>query len=267
MVVGIIPAAGKGTRLRPVTDFMPKELLLYGGKPFIGHCVDSLKSVGLDKVVVVVGHQKGVIMDYLKDGGAFGVDIHYAYQTSPKGLGDAILAARTKAENGEPLFILLADDVVEPKTELSNLLYFFDKLDPFGFVLVEEVDDPSHFGVVNVENFDGNVARITEFFEKPTKPQQARFKKNGKFYVICGSYIISNRIFEYLRETPSGKNDEVQLTDALQLALVRGEKIYAYKLDGKRIEVGNPKNYLLEQYYFFKEKDKEDIEELSKDWG
>ncbi|HNT60671.1 MAG TPA: nucleotidyltransferase family protein [Candidatus Bilamarchaeaceae archaeon] len=267
MIVGIIPAAGKGARLRPITDFIPKELLLYGSKPFLGHCIDALRDAGVGGAVIVVGQQKGVLMDYAKDGKKFGVDISYSYQVEPKGLGDAVLCAESKVGDAEAVFVLLGDDVVKPSAELRELRELYASKKPFGVILVEERDDPSKFGVVRMRDFNGKVGIVEEFFEKPDEVERKRFETNGKYHVICGAYVLSKGIFGYIRGTPAGKNGELQLTDALQRAVKDGERILAFRLSGKRVEIGTPENYLMEQYKFFKDKSEKDIEKLAKEWG
>lgn len=265
-MIGLIPAAGKGNRLKPITDFIPKELLLYGHKPFIGHCVDSLKKIGLNKVIVVIGHKKGAILDYLKDGQKFGMELGYSYQTEQKGLGDAILSAEKLMGDESELFVLLGDNLIEPSEELLILKTRYLSKKPFAVILVEEMENPTNYGVVQLSDFDGRQGVITELFEKPNEEERKRFEINKKYYVICGAYVFSNRIFNYLRNTKIGKNSELQLTDAIQNALNKGEEIIALKLNGRRVDIGTPYDYLSGLYDFFKNKTSNDIEEISKQW-
>jgi len=265
-VIGIIPAAGKGNRLRPITDFIPKELLLYGPRPFIRYCLDNLRASGIERALIIVGYKKGSIMDYVKDGRGMGVNVDYAYQVEQKGLGDAILTAEGKLNEDREIFILLGDNVIEPESELKRLKELYLEEKPFGVILVEESRHPSLYGVVKFKGMHSGSGEISEVFEKPGEKEVRRFETDGKVYAISGAYILSTKIFGYLRKAKPDKNGELQLTDAIRLALEGGERIIAMKLDGKRIDIGTPYNYLMEQHKLFKGLREEDVRKLSQQW-
>lgn len=250
-MIGIIPAGGKGTRLRPITDFIPKELLMYGDKPFIGHCLESLRTIGLNRVCIIIGHKKGTIIDYVKDGSSFGLEVDYVYQREPKGLGHAILCADKKI-NGQDMFILLGDNVVTPYEELENLINIHKKENSFITILLEETEHPEMYGVVRFNGFDGKKGRILELFEKPTTTEEkSKFEHNGTYYAISGAYVAKNGLFDYLRITQPGRNNEIQLTDAIELALKDGKKVIGVLLKGKRVDIGNMEMYLRAQKEWF----------------
>jgi len=265
-MLGIIPAAGKGTRLKPMTDFIPKEMFLYGPKPFIGYCLDSMHFVGLKKVIVIVGHKKTSIIDYVKDGTAFGVNVDYAYQQQQNGLADAIYSASGHIKKEKDLFIILGDNIINPYSELSELKKLYEKSNVFASILVEPVKNPERFGVVKFKDFNGRFGEVSELFEKPNINERKRFAIDGAYFAISGVYIISSGILNYIKNTKNGRNNEIQLTDALQNALSDGKKIIAMKLNGKRVDIGTPLDYLKEQYSYYTSKSLEDIEKLSLEW-
>ncbi len=251
-MIGIIPAAGKGTRLKPITEAIPKELLHCGSKCLIEHALESLTLCGIKRACLITGHKKGPLMDFVKDGSLYGLDIDFAYQTSTQGLGHAILCAKNKIRNDDlDLMVLLGDTVIEPKHILKDLKETHKKEKLFATFLLKEVEDPSR----------------EEVFEKPqTKEEQKRFEINGKYYAIIGVYCLNQKIFTYLEKTPRGRNNEIQLTDAIQLGLKSGEKAVGIRFDGKWLDVGAPKTYLMAQWEFFKNKTEQDILKLAEEW-
>ncbi len=251
--VAVIPAAGKGMRLKPLTDFIPKELLILGDKPVLGHILETIKPISdIKRVCIVVGHKKSTIMDYVKDGNTFDLDVDYVYQTEPKGLGHAVYITRNKVSNGEVLFIYLGDTIIYPPSELFNMVKTYKQLKkPFALIMVEEVDDPERFGVVKVED-RGNGLKIVDMYEKPKdeKIKEEYKLPNGKWLAIAGAYIVRNRIYDYLENTPIGSGGEIQLTDALKLAVKEGERVYAYALKGQRLDIGTIESYLEAQKWW-----------------
>lgn len=267
-MIGIIPAAGKGTRLRPITEAIPKELLHCGSKCLIEHALESLRICGIERACIITGHKKGPLIDFVKDGSLFGLDIDFAYQTSAEGLGHAILCAKNKIRNDSlDLMVILGDTVIEPKGILKELKDIHKKEKPLATFLLKEVQDPSRWGVVKLKRFDGKRGDIEEVYEKPeTKKEQERFEINGRYYAIIGVYCFNQRIFNYLEKTPPGRNNEIQLTDAIENGLKNGERVIGIKFDGNWLDVGAPKTYLLAQWEFFRNKTKEDIHRLADEW-
>lgn len=251
-LIAVIPAAGKGTRLKPLTDFIPKELLILGDKPIIGHILETLKPLlEVKKACIVVGHKKSTIIDYVKDGSAFDIDIDYVYQTEPKGLGHAVYITKNKISNGEALLIYLGDTIIYPPAELFNMVNVYKQLkEPFALIMVEKVDDPERFGVVKVE--DNNSLKIIDMYEKPKDDKIKREYKlpDGKWLAIAGVYIVRNSIYNYLENTSPGTGGEIQLTDALKTAVNEGERIYAYILQGQRLDIGTMDSYLNAQKWW-----------------
>lgn len=267
-MIGIIPAAGRGTRLRPVTDAIPKELLICGSKPLIEHALDSMKHLGIRRVCVVTGHTKGPLIDFIKDGALYGVDVDYVYQTQALGLGHAILCTKSKAKNeNNDLFVINGDTVIEPKSVLSRMCEVHEKEKPLATLLLHEVTDPRRWGIAKLSDFKGDVARVEKLFEKPQSEKEWKeFGREGRYYAIVGVYCLSQKIYDYLEKTPAGSGNEIQLTDAIERAIKNNEKVIAMRFVGDWLDIGTPKTFLLAQWKFFRNKTEEEIISLSKDW-
>lgn len=204
----ILPVAGVGSRLRPHTHTTPKALVHVAGKPILGHILDQLIPVGVTDVVLVVGHLGDKIVDYVR--AAYDFQVHVVEQVEPKGLGHAIYVARDAVADDEPVLIVLGDTVF--RADLGAALAQGKSV-----LGVAEVADPRSFGVVEV---DGD--RIVRLVEKPAVPPSN--------LAIVGVYYLkeSGRLFEALThvvESGIRSRGEIQLTDALQVMIDRGEEM------------------------------------------
>ena len=234
-IVGLIPAAGVGTRLYPFARAVPKELYPILGKPAIEHCVENLREGGIRRIYVLVGYQKGALMDYLGDGSDFGVKIAYLYQHRRLGLGHAVLQA--KGWIGSTFATLLGDSFIEPKREIRDLIDLHLRERPLATLLLFRVEDPSSYGVARFRR-EGELLVVERLVEKPGPRRAREMRVDGRFYALCGAYVFEPGIFRYLEETPSQKGGEIQLTDALELAVERGERVLGLELAGRYIDVG-----------------------------
>ncbi|MBU4245677.1 MAG: nucleotidyltransferase family protein [Nanoarchaeota archaeon] len=267
-MIGIIPAAGKGTRLKPITDAIPKELLICGSKPLIEHALDSMNAIGISRVCIVTGHKKGPLMDFIKDGALYNIDVDYVYQTHALGLGHAILCTKNKIHDGEKdLFVLNGDTVIEPKSVLTEMAKTHKKEKPIATLLIHEVADPKRWGIAKLDGFNGNIAEVKKLFEKPQNENEWKeFAQNGKYYAIVGVYCLNQKMYDYLEKTKAGRGGEIQLTDAIELAIKNKEKVIAMKFDGSWLDIGAPKTFLMAQWEYFKNKKEDDILALAAEW-
>jgi len=238
-MIGVIPAAGAGTRLLPFTRSSPKELAYYGPKPVIEWVLGSLKKAGVNRSLLVVGSKKGAMMDYVGDGSLFGVRVSYIQQEVQKGLGHAILCAKPEIDDlkEDNFVVFLGDSVIIPERNVSQLIEKHNEKKPICSILLIPVDDPESYGAALL---DGD--RIIDIFEKPkTQEEKEKYKINGKWYVVAGVYTFSKRIFEYISTTMPGRNNEIQITDAIREAIKSGETVLAHVMadNDKRIDIGS----------------------------
>lgn len=209
----IIPAAGKGVRLLPYTEHMPKTMLSVAGKPILGHILDQVESCGIKKVVFIVGYKQEAILEFVRERYAH-LDVTFVQQPEPKGLGHAIYLAKDAVSG--PCFILLGDTIIDG--DLRPLVHGGKNA-----VGIKPVDDPSRFGIVEMK--DG---KIVSFEEKPAKP------KSNLAIIGAYSFLDSSKLFSALEEViRSGKTvkNEIQLTDALSVLLSRGEEIVPVRMN------------------------------------
>ena len=260
----VIPAAGYGTRFLPATKATPKEMLPIVDKPTIQYIVEEALESGIEEILIISGHAKRAIEDHfdsapdlereLEEKGkedllaivreTADINVHYIRQKKMRGLGDAILCAKSFMA-GEPFAVLLGDDVVyadATKGQQPALRQLIDIYDAYGGsvlgcqqVVPEKV---SSYGIVAGKEIAGSkLLKVSDMIEKP------ELSEAPSNIAVLGRYIISPTIFELLEHTAPGKGGEVQLTDALkQLALV--EPVWAYCFEGKRYDVGDKLGFL-----------------------
>ncbi len=255
----VIPVAGLGLRFLPATKAQPKEMLSVIDKPAVQYIVEEAVASGIRDILFVTGRHKKSIEDHfdrspeleahLKEKGKMDflevvtqigemVDVHSVRQKEPKGLGHAILCARSFVGN-EPFAVLLGDDLIKSDVPcLKQLIEVFQETG--GSVLaVQEVDEAevSKYGILKAEEIRKGVYKIEDLVEKPS-PQNAPSKM-----AVMGRYIINPAVFDVLEKTGPGAGGEIQLTDALKV-LCRREKMTGLAFSGKRYDVGDKLGYL-----------------------
>ena len=260
----VIPAAGFGTRFLPATKATPKEMLPIVDKPTIQYIVEEALASGIEEILIISGHAKRAIEDHfdsapvlereLEEKGkddllaivreTADINVHYIRQKKMRGLGDAILCAKSFMA-GEPFAVLLGDDVVyadATKGQQPALRQLIDIYDAYGGSVLgcQQVapEKVSSYGIVAGKEIAGSkLLKVSDMIEKP------ELSEAPSNIAVLGRYIISPTIFELLEHTVPGKGGEVQLTDALkQLALV--EPVWAYCFEGKRYDVGDKLGFL-----------------------
>ena len=255
----VIPAAGMGIRFLPVTKSQPKEMLPIVDKPVIHFVVEELVKSGISDILIITGRGKRAIEDYfdfspeletyLKNSGQLhllksveeilnNANIHFIRQKEPKGLGDAILCAEQHIGN-EPFVVALGDDIVVSEEPASKQIIDAFKKYNSPIIGVEEVPKEflSSYGVVDVDKIDDKFFSVKDLVEKP-KENEAPSNMG-----IIGRYVLTPEIFNSLKQTLPGIKNEVQLTDALK-SLLKTQNIFAYKLQGKRYDIGNKLGFL-----------------------
>ena len=256
----IIPAAGLGTRFLPATKAQPKEMLPIVDKPILQYIIEECVASGIEEILIITGRNKKSIEDHfdrsvelemeLEKSGkeemlkmvreiSDMVNIHFIRQKEPRGLGHAILCAKTFVGN-EPFAVLLGDDVVynDNKPCLKQLIDCYEeyKTSVLGVQTVEP-QDVNKYGIVGGLHIEDRVYKVKNLIEKPA------VEEAPSNVAILGRYIITPKIFEILENTKPGKGNEIQLTDAL-LELIKHEAMYAYDFEGRRYDVGDKLGFL-----------------------
>ncbi|MDU2220530.1 UTP--glucose-1-phosphate uridylyltransferase GalU [Finegoldia magna] len=252
----VIPAAGFGTRMLPASKSVPKEMLPIYDKPTLHHIVKEVVDSGITDILIIISKDKGSIEDYFdvnfeleyelnKKSSEISREIHelskmaniYTIRQKKKnGLGDAIKYAESFVGD-EPFAILLGDDIIyNTPEELPCIKQMVDiyETEQSPILGVQEVswEDVSKYGIVNGVKTSDRITEVKSLVEKPSREEATTN------LAILGRYIVTPDIFPILHETKPGKNNEIQLTDALN-KLAEKRKMIAYDFIGKRYDVGN----------------------------
>ncbi len=256
----VIPAAGYGTRFLPATKSQPKEMLPIVDKPTIQYIVEEAVKSGIEEILIITNHQKQAIENHfdrsleleyfleknnkkeelaLIQGISQLVNIHSIRQKEVKGLGSAILCAKSFVGN-EPFAILLGDDIIvnDAKPALLQLCDTFEKYQN-SVIAIQQVEDKdiSKYGIVNPNYLNDKDVEVIDLVEKP------KLKDAPSNLAILGRYILTPEIFNILETQTPGHNGEIQLTDAIKRLLLK-EKVYAHKFEGKYYDVGKKIGFL-----------------------
>ena len=256
----VIPAAGLGTRFLPATKACPKEMLPIVDKPTIQYIIEEALASGIKDILIITGHNKRSIEDHfdynpelelnLREHGKDellalvkeigDINLHYIRQKEPKGLGHAILCAKSFVGD-EPFAVLLGDDVVynEEKPCLEQLLDVYDATGAsvLGCQTVPQ-EKVSSYGIVASEaTEDARIFKVNDMVEKPA------VEEAPSRLAVLGRYVITPEIFAILEQTAPGRGGEIQLTDALKV-LAKEQAMYAYDFVGRRYDVGDKQGYL-----------------------
>ena len=252
----VIPAAGFGTRMLPASKSVPKEMLPIYDKPTLHHIVKEVVDSGITDILIIISKDKGSIEDYFdvnfeleyelnKKSSEISGEIHelskmaniYTIRQKKKnGLGDAIKYAESFVGD-EPFAILLGDDIIYNTSDelpcIKQMADIYEK-EETPVLGVQEVswDDVDKYGIVNGVKTSDRITEVESLVEKPSHEEATTN------LAILGRYIVTPDIFPILHETKPGKNNEIQLTDALN-KLAEKRKMIAYDFIGKRYDVGN----------------------------
>ena len=264
----IIPAAGFGTRFLPATKAVPKEMLPIVDKPTLQYIVEEAVASGIEEILIITNCYKSCIENHFdvsfelekkleasKDQEQLEMvkeisnmaNIYSVRQKNPRGLGHAVLCAKSFVGN-EPFAILLGDDIVVNKNGKTATQQLVEAYEQYGgsVVGVQKVADSQvhKYGVVNPsENINERCASVKGFVEKPKKEEAP------SNFAILGRYVLTPEIFDLLETQEAGKGNEIQLTDAID-RLTKQQKVFAYDFEGVRYDVGDKAGFLKAQIDF-----------------
>ena len=229
----IVLAAGRGTRLLPLTLAIPKEMIRIGVKPIIEHAIEVLRAGEIKDVLMIVGRKKGAIMDYLGSGERFGLRIYYRVQEEPKGTAHAVYYGKDFLDS-EDFIVIYGDNYLKPYNVMKDIIKFHETNKVDVTLVLHPVKDPRRFGIVKIDK----KAKVLGIIEKPSLEEAKPYKNNDHYLNIAGLSILNKKIFEYIERTKPGKNSELWLTDAIELMRRDGYKILGYIFTGTRFNVG-----------------------------
>jgi len=220
---GIILAGGSGTRLKPLTEIICKQLLPVYDKPMIHYPLSTLINIGIrDIMIISTPTDTPYIQKTLQNGSKYGINISYAIQDKPNGIAEAFIIAKDFIKN-DSVCLILGDNIFYGSIfNQINFKVFFNKIkknENEAVIFAYRVSDPQRYGVVELES-NGNFAKTIE--EKPLNP-----KSN---WAVTGIYLYNNSVIKYAQQLKPSKRQELEITDINQIYLQRG-KLAVVKLD------------------------------------
>ncbi len=226
----VVLVAGKGKRLRPLTENRPKHLLPIGGKPLLKWILEGLVEAGVDEALLVTHYMEDQIKDHFGDGERLGVKLSYVKQEEMRGTADAFRVAEDFADGEE--FMGVYGDLFLPPDGFKALIKAHRKGETT--MCVVPVNDPSRMGVVALEG-----DRVTEIVEKPALGEEPSDLANA------GMYFFTPEIFRLIDETGLSSRKEYEITDSLRALIESGSTLRAVTLPrGSWLDVGLPWNLL-----------------------
>ncbi len=224
----VVLSGGHGTRLRPLTYSMPKQLIPVGGQPVLGYVFDDVAECGITEVVVITSPEsRGPVSDFIADS-SFDLDFTFVVQDEPNGLAAAFGLAVPYLDGG-PSLLMLGDCLLTGG--IKHLVDDHKSSGAAATILVREVDDPSRYGIVEIE--DG---RIVALLEKPPDPPTN--------LAIVGVYAFGPEITESVAAIAPSARGEYEITDAIQHLVDSGGLVRPAELNGWWIDTGTVEDVL-----------------------
>ena len=226
---GIILHGGHGTRLRPLTHTGPKQLLPIANKPMSQYCIESICDAGITDIAIIIGGLgSNKVKEYYGNGENFGVNITYIEQDEPRGIAHAIRLCK-EFVNNEKFLVFLGDNIIQKP--IRDFVGNFSKSDYDATVLLCQVDNPSRFGIADVEN-----EKIIKITEKPKKPTSN--------LAVTGIYLLTPLIFEVIDNLKPSWRNELEITDALDNLLKQNDNIGYETITDYWKDTGTPEDIL-----------------------
>ena len=257
----IIPLAGQGTRLLPLTSVFAKELLPINGKPGIEFIIEECLEAGIKEIIFIISKKKKMIKDYFfKDSFyksvikkkkdtriikeykkilKFRKFIKFVYQNKPLGTGDAVLKTK-KFIKDKYFLMLLPDDLIIKKNCSKSMIKIHNKFNSSVIASLKvNKKDVSRWGIFKFKKkIDDKNFLIEDVVEKPS------IKSAPTNKAVIGRYILPKKIFSKLRKQKPGKGGEIHITDAIQSLIKENEKFIAHHFKGKYLDCGTIKGYI-----------------------
>ncbi len=266
----IIPLAGLGTRLLPLTSVMPKELLPINGKPNLEYIMEECIEAGVKEFIFIISKKKKIIKKYFFNDSfyqkiikkkkdkriikefrkikKYQKMIKFVYQNNPRGTGDAVLRCERLIKN-KFFLMLLPDDLIINKNCSAEMIKLHNKTKN-SIIATKKVDRKtvSRWGILDMKNRRRNFFQIKDVVEKPS------IKQAPSNYAIIGRYILPSKIFGEIKKIKPGKGDEIHITDAIRNLIFKGNIFLGNIFKGKYLDCGTINGYIQSGIQIFKVK-------------
>ena len=257
----IIPLAGLGTRLLPLTSVLPKELLPINGKPALEYILEEGIAAGIKEFIFIISNKKKEIKKYFYSDSfykkiikknskdkrlkqefskirKYKKIIKFVYQNVPRGTGDAVLKCKNHIKS-KYFFMFLPDDLII-KNNCARSMIKLHKKYKSSVIASKKVKkkDVSRWGIFNLKKYNKNSFLIKDVIEKPS------LKNAPSNYAVIGRYILPKTIFKILQKQKPGQNGEIHITDAIKTLIDKKEKFIGHIFSGKYLDCGTMKGYI-----------------------
>ena len=257
----IIPLAGLGTRLLPLTSVLPKELLPINGKPGLEYILDECIEAGIKEIIFIISTKKQIKKKYFYNDAFFRKMIKkkrgdirlkyeytkikkfkriikFVYQNLPRGTGDAVLKCQ-KLIKSKHFLMLLPDDLII-KNNCSRAMIKLHKKHNSSVIASRKVkrNDVTRWGIFKLKKFNKNNFLINDVVEKPS------IKSAPSNYAVIGRYILPVEIFKILKKQKPGENGEIHITDAIRSLIQQNNKFIGHVFSGKYLDCGTMQGYV-----------------------
>ncbi|MCJ7613467.1 glucose-1-phosphate thymidylyltransferase [Candidatus Bathyarchaeota archaeon] len=240
----LILSGGRGTRLRPLTFTLAKQLIPLANKPVLGYVLDQVAETGITQNGVIIAPETGhYVKEYIKDGSEWNFNVTYIPQ-EPLGLAHAVKTA--KPFLAQENFIMCLGDNLQGQG-LTAYVQKFNKENMDALILLKPVEDPTKFGVATLDE----KANIIKLVEKP--------KESSSNLAIVGTYIFSNKIFKAINQIKPSWRGELEITDAIQKMINMGFKVKVEILSTWWLDTGKKDDILTANAKILDEYTKRDI--------
>ncbi|MDA9073062.1 sugar phosphate nucleotidyltransferase [Pelagibacteraceae bacterium] len=265
----IIPLAGLGTRMLPLSSVMPKELLPINGKPNLEYIMDECIEAGISQFIFIISKDKIAIKKYffndlfykniIKKNNdkriiqefrrlkKYQKMIKFVYQNTPRGTGDAVLKCEKLIKNN--YFLMLLPDDLIIKNNCTKEMIKLHQSNKCSILATKKVDrkSVSRWGILSIQNKKKGFFQINDVVEKPS------IKKAPSNYAIIGRYILPKKIFAEIKKIKPGQGGELHITDAIRNLIFKGEKFLGNIFKGKYLDCGTLNGYVKSGLLIFKE--------------
>lgn len=236
----VILAAGKGTRMRELTNEVPKPMLKLQGKPILEHILGGLIGAGIRDVFIVTGYRAEAIEGFFADGQRWGARIAYGRQYVQDGTGKAPDLARHFVDRD--IFLLSYGDILVKPETYPQMVQRFGEDDFSALVTVIPGEDVSKGGL----NFFDTAFCLKKLVEKPTEADMIQLRRDGWFqpgqrvWYNAGIYVFRPVVFEFLARLQKSPRGEYELTDAVNAMIEAGHKVAGMEIPGRWADVRDP---------------------------
>ena len=257
----IIPLAGLGTRLLPLTSVLPKELLPINGKPGLEYILEEGVKAGIKEFIFIISSKKKEIKKYFYNDSfykkiikkkskdkrlrleyskikKYKKIIKFVYQNRPLGTGDAVLKCKNYIKS-KYFLMLLPDDLIIKNNCSQSMIKLHTKYKS-SVIASKKVkkNDVSRWGIFDLKKLNKSSFLIKDVIEKPS------IKNAPSNYAIIGRYILPKKIFKILQNQKPGQNGEIHITDAIKTLIEKKEKFIGHNFAGKYLDCGTLKGYI-----------------------